>query len=84
MLGSISGFKVVESPFCVRKVWNFPESKHRSKRQHKKLIKRFGSQYYEEPAMYLFHGDLIAHPAMIEKMVKDKRIVALQQPGDKT
>lgn len=41
----------------------FPESKNRSKRILKKLIKRFGGEYRMKPAMFLANGKLYIHPA---------------------
>lgn len=42
----------------------FPESKNRSKRILKKLIKRYGGEYREVPCIYLIDGVIYAHPAM--------------------
>lgn len=46
----------------------FPESKHRSKRIHKKLIKRFGGEFRRVPAMFLIKGQLWAHPALRDQI----------------
>lgn len=51
----------------------FPVSKHRSKRIHKKLIKRFGGEFRKQPCMYQFNGRIYAHPtyrAQIEAVLK--------------
>jgi hypothetical protein len=42
----------------------FPTSRHRSKRVHKKLLKRFGGEFVKVPCMYRVHGNIIAHPAL--------------------
>ncbi|WP_036048719.1 hypothetical protein [Bradyrhizobium sp. Tv2a-2] len=40
----------------------FPVSRHRSKRIHKKLIKRFGGEFKRDPAIYQVGDEIIAHP----------------------
>lgn len=43
----------------------FPESKHRSARIRKKLIKRFGGEFRKRPTMFIVAGDtIICHPAL--------------------
>lgn len=42
----------------------FPYSKHRSKRIHKKLVKRFGGEYRRVPAIFKTPNGFIAHPAL--------------------
>lgn len=42
----------------------FPFSKHRSRRVHKKLIKRFGGEFRRVPAMFQTPQGFIAHPAL--------------------
>lgn len=44
------------------KVRNFRESRHRSPRIYKKLIKRFGGLYKKEPAMWRIGNKLVVHP----------------------
>lgn len=41
----------------------FPASKHRSKRIHKKLVKRFGGEFRKQPCMWRVPGAIIAHPS---------------------
>lgn len=41
----------------------FPPSKNRSRRIHKKLVKRHGGVYRRVPAMYVINGEIIAHPS---------------------
>lgn len=41
----------------------FPASRHRSKRIHKKLVRRFGGEFKKEPAIFQIQGRIIAHPA---------------------
>lgn len=40
----------------------FPTSKHRSKRIHKKLVKRFGGEFRMKPCMWQMGNKIIAHP----------------------
>jgi hypothetical protein len=41
----------------------FPESKHRSKRIYKKLMKRFGGEFRKRPCMWKAGGVVYAHPS---------------------
>lgn len=52
----------------------FPASKNRSKRIHKKLVKRFGGEFRMVPAMWRIHDKIIAHPSFrsqLEAKVKE-------------
>jgi hypothetical protein len=40
----------------------FPESKNRSRRIHKKLIKRFGGEFKKVPAIFKMGDTLLVHP----------------------
>lgn len=40
----------------------FPVSKNRSKRIHKKLVKRYGGEFKKVPAMFQIQGRIFAHP----------------------
>ena len=40
----------------------FPESRHRSARIRKKLIKRFGGEFYQQPCIWRAGDTIIAHP----------------------
>jgi hypothetical protein len=59
-----NGVDVICDPNCLADTAerNFAESKHRSKRIRKKLIKRFGSEFKRVPAMFQFQGRIVAHP----------------------
>lgn len=46
----------------------FPESKHRSARIRKKLIKRFGGEFRKVPCIFQIGGKLIAHPVLYEQL----------------
>jgi hypothetical protein len=59
-----NGVEVICDPNCLQDTTerNFPASKNRSKRIHKKLVKRFGSEFKKVPAMFQIQGRIIAHP----------------------
>lgn len=42
----------------------FPESRHRSKRLLKKLLKRFGHEYRQRPAVFETDEAIMVHPAL--------------------
>ena len=43
----------------------FPFSRHRSARIRKKLVKRFGGEFYKQPAMFQLVGvGIVCHPAL--------------------
>ncbi len=46
----------------------FAESRHRSQRIRKKLIKRFGGEFRKVPCIYQMGGKLVAHPTMYERL----------------
>lgn len=58
------GVDVVCDPNCLADTAerNFPASKNRSKRIHKKLIKRYGSEFKKVPAIFHIQGKIYAHP----------------------
>ena len=58
------GVQVHFSPHAVKRERNFPVSKHRSKRVHKKLVKRFGSEFRDDPALFKTPMGIVAHPAL--------------------
>lgn len=50
----------------------FPVSRHRSKRIHKKLVKRFGGEFRKVPAIFSTRDTIFAHPsfrAEIERQI---------------
>lgn len=50
----------------------FPESRHRSARIRKKLLKRFGGEFRKKPCMWQIGGRILAHPifrAEIERLI---------------
>lgn len=59
-----NGLEVICDPNCLAdtKERTFPVSRHRSRRVHKKLVKRFGGEFRKEPAMFQIMGRIVAHP----------------------
>lgn len=57
------GVRVVENALCTERVPNFPESKHRSQRLHKKLLKRLGTK--EVPTSYMISGSASKHMGFV-------------------
>lgn len=63
------GMKVIFAEHVLKETTErlFPESRHRSARVRKKLLKRFGSEFRRVPAMYVVNrpmGDILfAHPS---------------------
>lgn len=49
----------------------FPESENRSKRIHKKLVKRFGGEFKRVPAIFRIGDKIVAHPAMYDRLKKN-------------
>lgn len=46
----------------------FPESKNRSRRIHKKLVKRFGGVFRKEPCAYQTPQGYIIHPTLYAQL----------------
>lgn len=64
MLGSFGGVRIIFSEVALAdtKERLFPESRHRSKRIHKKLVKRHGGEFRKEPCIWKSGNTIIAHP----------------------
>ena len=65
ILGSVCGMKVYESEFAMTAE---QIKKHRKKRINKKWLKRYGTK--QVPCMYMVAGDLIAHPDVMDRVVR--------------
>lgn len=59
-----NGMRVVEAHYALADSTErtFPESRNRSARIRKKLIKRFGGEFVKVPTMYQVGGVIYAHP----------------------
>lgn len=53
---------------------NFPESRHRSARIKKKLIRRFGSEFKTGPTVYVTQTSIHAHTSYKEELSKCMRV----------
>lgn len=61
----LGGMKVVQGLEYVQQSEErlFPESRHRSQRVHKKLVRRFGGEFRMVPATFQYGDTLFMHPA---------------------
>ena len=65
------GMRIVSDPNALEKTTErlFPESRHRSRRIHKKLVRRFGGEFMMQPVMFRIGQDtIVCHPAVYEKV----------------
>jgi hypothetical protein len=46
----------------------FPFSKNRSRRIHKKLVRRFGGEFRKKPCAYQMDRQIVMHPALYAQM----------------
>jgi len=65
------GVRVIEAHYALAESdeRTFPESRNRSARIRKKLIKRFGGEFVKVPTMYQVGGVIYAHPVMYRKLM---------------
>lgn len=63
-LQGYDGVEVIVSNHALKETSErlFPASKHRSKRVHKKLVKRFGGEFYQVPCIWNMGGKIVMHP----------------------
>lgn len=52
----------------------FPASKNRSRRIHKKLIKRFGGEFRKEPCGYRMGNKMILHPVLYAELKRQQSV----------
>lgn len=64
----LRGVVVTPSALAESTVRLFPESRHRSRRVRKKLLKRFGSEFKLVPCAYDTPYGLIIHPALYDEL----------------
>lgn len=76
----VLGLRIVQSPHAYKIVVSderlFPASRHRSRRIHKKLVKRYGGEYRikHEPVAYVLDGHtLVCHPSIYEELKRRDR-----------
>ncbi len=58
----------------------FPVSRHRSKRIHKKLVKRFGGEFKREPAIFRMGDKWIVHPVYKREIERETLHIAMTAP----
>lgn len=65
-----NGMPIVEDFRCFidSEVRTFPESRHRSARIKKKLVKRFGGEFMKVPGIIQAFGGLVVHPSIYAQM----------------
>ena len=63
--GALHGMKVIYSPHALEETEErlFPENRYRSRRLHKKLVKRFGGEFKKRPCIWKMGNTLFVHPA---------------------
>lgn len=71
--GSFGGMRVIVDANVLEKteVRLFPESRHRSKRTLKKLIKRFGGEYRKVPAIFKSGDTIFMHPEQYQRFERE-------------
>lgn len=64
MLNTMNGMQVIVSPHALEETKErlFPENEYRSARVHKKLIKRFGSEFRKRPCIFKMADTIVMHP----------------------
>lgn len=67
------GMRIVVSDYALKDTDErlFPESRHRSRRVHKKLVKRFGGEFRRVPCIYQTPQGLVAHPTMYAQLKRE-------------
>ena len=63
-------FVVTASALAETEVRLFPESKYRSKRIRKKLLKRFGGEFKKEPSAFKIGNRVIIHPVLYRALME--------------
>jgi hypothetical protein len=76
----IDGLQIIVSEYALEEtdVRLFPASRNRSRRIHKKLVKRFGGEFKKQPCIYRMGDKWIAHPVLYDRL---KREIAHRQSG---
>jgi len=65
-MNTLNGIPIVVSSIALETTQErlFPNSKNRSRRIHKKLVKRFGGEFRRVPTIFRTAQAIIMHPAM--------------------
>lgn len=78
----LRGLNIIVSEHALQETTErlFPESRHRSRRIRKKLIKRFGGEFKKTPCAFrTFHG-IIMHPTLYHQLEKEIPISRSERP----
>lgn len=78
---TIGSLEIVETSMAVTATGErlFPQSRNRSKRIHKKLVRRFGGEYALEPGIIAHGNTIYIHPLKIKEFKKEIESNKLQQ-----
>jgi hypothetical protein len=63
-MAMLTGMRITVSTHAVQRDRLFPESRHRSARIRKKLMKRFGGEFHEKPAAFAHPDGILMHPEL--------------------
>lgn len=63
-MAMLAGMRITVSEHAVKHERLFPESRHRSARIRKKLMKRFGGETRMKPAAFSLPGGILMHPEL--------------------
>lgn len=77
-LPDFMGLPIRQSDVCLRETTErlFPVSKNRSRRIHKKLVKRHGGEFRKVPAIFKTPAGLICHPSLYAEVVRELKAVS--------
>jgi hypothetical protein len=70
MTEHLGGLSIIVSEMALKETAErlFPASRHRSKRVHKKLLKRFGGEFRKAPTIWKMPNSIIVHPVLYLQM----------------
>ena len=71
-IGGSLPIRITYSEYAIEKtsLRNFPVSRHRSARVHKKLLKRFGTEFQMKMVIWRTPMEIIAHPSFKDRIEK--------------
>lgn len=65
----LGGYQLIETATAVIES-KIPKRHHKSKRVQKKWIKKYGYRMIPNPQFYVMGNKILAHPAIIKKIIK--------------
>jgi hypothetical protein len=71
MMSALRGLPIIVSDRALQHTAErlFPPSRHRSRRIHKKLVKRFGGEFCQVPAIWKTPTGLVMHPVRYAELL---------------